>query len=256
MGDTIFSGAMKVYSSFSARRFDYDIRDAHSKGFISTAPSFNSVNRSIADPELAPIIKGLVELSAAPLTDIEYHFSADSSGFSTCRFDWWYDENWGKEKSQRKWMKAHIVTGTRTNIITVVEITPSHVNDSPILPGLLDTTGNQFHIAEVSADKAYLSKKNLRRIGELRASPFISFKSNTTGQGSPMWRRFQPSFILDQDNFKNHYNRCSNVDTTFSMVKGKFGNSVRSRLETGQVNEILLKCLCHNICVLGLIDNC
>ena len=34
------------------------------------------------------------------------------------------------------------------------------------------------------------------------------------------------------------------------MVKGKFGDSVRSKSETGQVNEILLKFLCHNICVL------
>ena len=34
------------------------------------------------------------------------------------------------------------------------------------------------------------------------------------------------------------------------MIKGKFGDSVRAKSEIGQVNEILLKCLCHNICVL------
>jgi hypothetical protein len=34
------------------------------------------------------------------------------------------------------------------------------------------------------------------------------------------------------------------------MIKGKFGDSVRSKSDTGQVNEALCKVLAHNICVL------
>jgi hypothetical protein len=34
------------------------------------------------------------------------------------------------------------------------------------------------------------------------------------------------------------------------MVKGKFGDSVRSKSDTGQINEALCKVLCHNICCL------
>ena len=48
---------------------------------------------------------------------------------------------------------------------------------------------------EVSADKSYLSDANLRRIEEHGAHPFVPFKSNTTGQGSPMWRRLFAYFI-------------------------------------------------------------
>ncbi len=33
-------------------------------------------------------------------------------------------------------------------------------------------------------------------------------------------------------------------------MKAKFGSSVRSKSEVGQVNEVLAKVLCHNICVL------
>ena len=47
-----------------------------------------------------------------------------------------------------------------------------------------------------------------------------------------------------------HYHKRSNVETTFSMIKRKFGASVRSKLFQGQVNEVLLKVLCHNLCVL------
>jgi hypothetical protein len=41
----------------------------------------------------------------------------------------------------------------------------------------------------------------------------------------------------------------SNVETTFSMIKAKFGERVRSKTWQAQVNEALLKVLCHNICV-------
>jgi len=33
-------------------------------------------------------------------------------------------------------------------------------------------------------------------------------------------------------------------------VAAKFGDSVRSKSDQGQVNEVLCKVLCHNICVL------
>ena len=33
------------------------------------------------------------------------------------------------------------------------------------------------------------------------------------------------------------------------MIKGKFGDSVRSKSDGGQVNEVLCKVICHNLCV-------
>lgn len=57
-------------------------------------------------------------------------------------------------------------------------------------------------------------------------------------------------FILHEEEWSSHYHKRSNVETMFSMVKGKCGDSVRSKSETGQVNEILLTFLCYNICVL------
>ena len=44
------------------------------------------------------------------------------------------------------------------------------------------------------------------------------------------------------------YHRPSNVVTTFSMIKAKFGERFRSKSATGQVNEVLCKVLCHNLC--------
>ena len=49
----------------------------------------------------------------------------------------------------------------------------------------------------------------------------------------------------------NHYHKRSNVESTFSMMKRKFGDAVRSKSDTAMVNEVLCKVLAHNLCVLN-----
>jgi len=43
------------------------------------------------------------------------------------------------------------------------------------------------------------------------------------------------------------YHKRSNVESTFSAIKRVFGDFVRSKNKTAQVNEVLLKILCNNI---------
>ena len=250
LADMVYAGALKVYSGFSSRRFGSDIEEAARNEYIDQAPSFNSLNRYISDEALTPVITDLIERSAAPLASVETDFAADATGFSTSRFDRWFDAKWGKEKSTRKYLKAHAVVGVQTNIVTAIRITDSTVHDVRVLPDLLAITNARFRMEEVSADKAYLSDAMLKLIESYGAEPYIPFKSNTTGKGPARWRRLYSYFILNQPDFKAHYHKRSNVETTFSMVKSKFGDSVRAKSETGQTNEILLKFLAHNIVVL------
>ena len=42
----------------------------------------------------------------------------------------------------------------------------------------------------------------------------------------------------------------SNVESTFSAVKRKFGEMVRSKTGTAQKNEVLCKFICQNVCCL------
>ncbi len=43
------------------------------------------------------------------------------------------------------------------------------------------------------------------------------------------------------------YHLRSNVESTFSAIKRKFGDSVKSKTDTAMVNEVLCKILCHNL---------
>lgn len=52
-----------------------------------------------------------------------------------------------------------------------------------------------------------------------------------------------------RDEFLARYHRRSNAESTFAAIKAKFGERIRSETEAAQINEMLLKILCHNICV-------
>jgi hypothetical protein len=44
-----------------------------------------------------------------------------------------------------------------------------------------------------------------------------------------------------------HYHMRSNFESAFSIIRGNFGNALRSKSDTDQISEALCKVLCHNI---------
>jgi transposase len=74
-------------------------------------------------------------------------------------------------------------------------------------------------------------------------------KHKTTGKGSELWKKLFHYYSFNRAEFLTHYHQRSNVETTFSMIKAKFGERLRCKTETAQINEALCKVLCHNLCV-------
>ena len=105
-------------------------------------------------------------------------------------------------------------------------------------------------MAEVSADKGYTSKSNYDAIAKLGAVPFISFPDSHKGRGGGKWAKMYHYFNFRKQEFLQHYHKRSNVESTFSMMKRKFGESVRSKTDAAMVNKVLYKLLCHKLVVL------
>ena len=251
ISDMLYLGALKVYCNLPARRFASEVGDAYGKGFISVRPSFNSIIRYIGDSSLTPLITGLIEESGASLRGEESRFAADSSSFSPSRFDRWRDTKSDKGKLHPKWLKGHIMVGIKTSIITTVVVTAIDIPDSTMLPVLLDRTARRFEMTEVLADSRYLSDDNPRIAENYGVRLHLPSRSNSGDKASPILSHRNAYSTPDEGASSAHYRRRAIVETVFSTIKGKFGDSVRARSESAQVNEILLKCLCHNLCVMA-----
>jgi transposase len=256
LADVVFGVTYKVYSTMSGRRFMTDLREAETKELVAKAPSFASNARYLENPELTPLLKVLIEQSASPLSAVETDFAVDSSGFSTTTYARWFDHKYGKERSKQTWVKTHVMCGVKTHVVTSIEATPYESSDNRQFIPLVNKTAETFSINEVSADKAYTDRRNLHAVQAIGGTAFIPFKVNSTGVGDHhhrfdgLWNRMWHFYNFNRYSFLVHYHKRSNVETAFSMIKAKFGGSVRAKTPTAQVNEVLCKVLCHNICVL------
>jgi transposase len=226
------------------------MRDAQDKGHLSRTPHYSAVYRFLEDPAMTPILMGLIAESARPLRSIEVDFIIDSSGFSTSRFVRWFDHKYGIVKQEYDWVKVSVCTGRTTNVITAVEIDERYAGDCPRFAPLLNATAKAFQIREVSADAAYLSYENMELVASYGGTPYIAFRSNSTAESGGTMARMFHLYNFNRDEYLNHYHKRSNVESTFSMIKAKFGDHLRSKTDTAMVNEALCKILCHNICCL------
>ncbi|HUA08526.1 MAG TPA: transposase [Candidatus Acidoferrales bacterium] len=250
LGDAIFCAVMKVYGTTSGRRAMSDLHTYAEQRLIDRAPHYNTIFAILEDATITPILKALVETSARAMRHVERDFAVDSTGFSTRTYMRWFDTKYGKMRCESGWVKAHIMVGVKTKIITSIEVTPSNVGDTSCYRPLLESTAKRFTLVEVSADKAYSTRRNLRLTRWLGADPLIPFKSNSRPSNDPLWARLRKRFTEEPDEFYRRYHKRSNVETAFSMMKRKFGAFVRSKSAVAQVNELLCKALCHNLCVI------
>lgn len=99
--DAISSMVPKVYSTFSARRFSPDLREAHARGHLSRPLPGLKVPQFFENADYAPLLKQLIVASSLPPRTVESAFAIDSSGFGSSKFVEWLDESTAPRV--RKW---------------------------------------------------------------------------------------------------------------------------------------------------------
>jgi transposase len=248
--ETLFCAIQKVYSQLSSRHAHSLFQNATEKGQISHAPYFNAPSAFFNKHETMEILQKLVTLSALPVAGLESDFAVDSTGFRTNTFSAYNGAKHGQKK-EHHWLKAHMCVGVKTNIIASVAITDENCNDSPQFGPLIEKTSESFTINEVSADLAYSSRNNLEFVNGVGGKAYIPFKKNATGRigGSPLWKKMYHYFQLNRDEFMEHYHKRSNIESTNAALKRKFGETLKSKNPTAQVNELLAKIIAYNLTV-------
>lgn len=250
--EVAFCSIQKVYSQLSSRRATSLFGNALEKGQIKHKPHFNAVSKLLNKESLTHILHNLLTITAIPLKSVETDFAVDSSGFRTTSFNEYMKQRYHLQK-EHEWLKAHICIGVKTNVITSVEVTDGSASDSPQFETLvISTKNNGFNVQEVSADKGYSSRDNYEVVQSIKAQAYIPFRSNATGtsKGSALWKKMFHYFQMNQQEFYEHYHKRSNVEATFSSIKKKFGETLKSKNRIAQENELLCKLIAYNITVL------
>ncbi|MFH0889946.1 MAG: transposase [Candidatus Aenigmatarchaeota archaeon] len=249
--DVLFCCVKKVYSQMSCRRSKGMLDNAAGKNLIGKSPNYTATSKLLSKKKTTAILSHLIMLSALPLKDFEEHFSVDSSGFRLTNFTPYFGDK-HKVEMKHDWLKLHMCIGTHTNIITSVRITDQNGADMKEFGYLVRSTARKFKIKELSADKGYSSRKSYEIVDKIGGQALIPFKINATGKskGSPIYHKMYHYFKFHQPEFMARYHQRSNIESTFFMLKKKFGDSLKSRNKTAQVNELLCKVLAHNLCVL------
>ena len=147
--------------------------------------------------------------------------------------------------------RSHFVTGCLTNVVSSVEIDHQDANDTRFLPQLTARTAAiGFTVKEMTADCAYASNPNFDAVEAVGGTFYPMFKANATGKCGGSYETAFHLFSLQKEAYLAKYHVRSNVESTVSMVKRKFGDAVKAKGELAQKNEVYAKFVAHNICVL------
>ncbi len=162
--DAVFAMALKVFCNLSSRRTHTDLEVAFEKGYTS---------KLIPDAQGHGVLRGPV-LHAGPqrpdrlqrykLRVLETKFAIDSSGFSSCRYEDFYDYKHGSGTPRRRceWVKCHVMSGVTTHCVTAVRILDKDAADCPeFIPLMKDTKRYGFTIDEVSARQGVCELRQL-----------------------------------------------------------------------------------------------
>ncbi|KKM23572.1 hypothetical protein LCGC14_1613850 [marine sediment metagenome] len=251
--DIIKSLCIKSYHNLSTWRLESELRLARSMGIIDNVYKKSCISKYMNSEDVTEVLHELYKIIAEPLIPIETQYAADATGIGNAyKAKKWIDVRLDKQE-HKQYNKLHILSGTLTNTIIAAKITEGIRHESPIFKDLMVGV-KRFKVKEISADAGYLSRKNCELIQDSGAMPYILPKKNVTsyskGSGTA-WQNMIRLWKKHQMLFASHYHRRSNVESTFGMLKRKWGDFCRCKLPMTQENEILARIICHNAAVLS-----
>lgn len=244
--DATFASTSKVYSEKSARRVMSRLNRAYRDGYLTRRVNFNTISSFFEKEAATAILEDLIIRSSLPAAPFERVFAADSTGFAGNKFVRWQDIKY-RGRHEHLWAKMHIMAGIETHMITAVIIKERDAADLAQLPELLRITRQNFIVEEVLADRVYNTANNQRIIAEAGAQAYIPPKSTHTGRRGGIFKAKLIEWNENRERSLAHYGQRAQVETAFSMMKMKFGDSLRSKNELPMKNEALAKALCHNV---------
>jgi len=179
--------------------------------------------------------------------------AVDSTGIKVTNRGEWILDKWKKNKRKRKgFIKIHLAVNIKTKKIVSMIVTKEDVHDGKMLKEIVNDVSKNYDIKKVLADGGYNSKDNFRYLDELKITPIIKVRKNSSINNNSKCIPRKLSVIQQLDNLKrwkktHGYGMRWMAESAFSSIKRTFGEHVSSVKWNNIVNEVMLKASIYNL---------
>ena len=222
------------------------------QGYTSAPCRCTSLSKYANDEVLIIFFDKMIEHSAKVMKKYEHIFAIDATGFNcTTKNDYYAQKHHRKKESD--WCDAHVICGVNSNIITAATVHHKYTSDEldEVIP-LLEKTRRVFAIDYLLGDGGYMSEEKMEQISsECSVRMVFPIKDNTLAYSPSRGVAWNENVRLNLSEIWNDiYHPRSNVETVFSSIKKRIGETVYAHGEIARINEVYCKFVVHNLYVL------
>jgi hypothetical protein len=161
--------------------------------------------------------------------------------------------NKGRYVRRRNNVRLHVIVDNKTHLILAAAVSKYYEDEKQFFEPLLRQATQRGKILTIAGDKNYTTKANVKIAEELGCTPYLVPKKNhkpDSAKKSSSWnenlKRYREGTAEDSERFAQR----RQIETTFSMSKGRFSDELESKNFQAQINEALCLVICQNLRVL------
>lgn len=250
---------------------------------ISQHFSYKTIERGYDREKVDKILDEVVAISNECVENEEKTCSFDGTGFSASNKENYADKR-QKQNSKKSRMKSQTeedvpsndsfpVTnstssrgfsycvmgiGVQYKLISGISVSPDHsIGETTMFPDAYFQTLQSYpNLENVLGDGIYASRWITDIVSETHLTPYFLPKSNVTfkSKGFSGWYDMLFSLWKDPQKWLEQYHMRSISETVNSMIKCRFGATLRKKLDPRKATETKLKLVAHDIRRIGYIE--
>ena len=128
--------------------------------------------------------------------------AVDSTGIKVTNRGEWILDKWKNKRKRKGFIKIHLAVNIKTKKIVSMIVTKEDVHDVKMLKELVNDVSKNYDIKKVLADGGYDSKDNFRYLDELKITPIIKVRKNSSIKNNSKCIPRKLSVIQQLDNLK------------------------------------------------------